>query len=358
LDKPIAAPRNRTIDALRGVGAIIVMTFHYRIKFGWQDPFHEGHFLVDLFFATSGYVLAAAYGSQLKAGMGWRPFMRARFIRLYPVYAFATALSVLIWSLGWPSSGGKPVLFDMLPFAVTVGLNLLMLPSPLLTPALYPMLFPAWTLAYELLVNAVWAKAIKRLTPAIYALVLALSAAGIAAFGSKGGMSWDAVEFGAGACRTFYGFTAGLLIYGMDNAWVPKLPPLAVMALVVAAVLAPVLVPVADPYKEWVRLAQVLLVVPVCLLLMAVAGPTSSLEQKAYAWLGDASYGIYLLHTPLAFITLRAAGGRASTPLGLATMAMVCGLALLLDRAWDRPLRRWMTQLGGTLKDSERSSLA
>jgi len=63
----------------------------------------------------------------------------------------------------------------------------------------------------------------------------------------------------------------------------------------------------------------------------------------AFVHLGAASYGVYVLHTPLGHMAGRiveSAGYRMAIPgFGLGFIVVVTGLVLWLDRHFDRPLR-------------------
>ena len=92
-----------TLDALRGIAAIGVLVFHMGPIF---TPIAApgGYLAVDLFFMMSGVVLSHAYEARFRAGMGTLDFMRARLIRLYPLYLAGALLRHRggIGELAWP----------------------------------------------------------------------------------------------------------------------------------------------------------------------------------------------------------------------------------------------------------------
>ena len=79
------AERFALLDGLRGIAAFAVILDHTPPNFlGELIP---GRYLaVDFFFVLSGFVLAHAYGRRLEGGWSVFSFMRARVIRLYPLY--------------------------------------------------------------------------------------------------------------------------------------------------------------------------------------------------------------------------------------------------------------------------------
>ena len=92
------------LDGLRGVAAVAVMLFHFNIFFLPQArlPFVGPAYLaVDLFFLLSGFVMAHVYGRLLASSWQahWWEFARARFARIYPVFAMATLVMMIAVAL-------------------------------------------------------------------------------------------------------------------------------------------------------------------------------------------------------------------------------------------------------------------
>ena len=72
------------LDGIRGLAAVAIAHRHAEVFFG--RPEASSYLAVDLFFALSGFVLAHAYGERLANGqMNPLNFMKARFLRLYPL---------------------------------------------------------------------------------------------------------------------------------------------------------------------------------------------------------------------------------------------------------------------------------
>src|SRR4051812_10705561 len=79
------------LDSLRGVAALTVAWHHTVGVFGTWEPEHT-YLAVDLLFVLSGFVLARNYDPRFEAGMSAVQFMRARLIRLYPLYLLGLVL--------------------------------------------------------------------------------------------------------------------------------------------------------------------------------------------------------------------------------------------------------------------------
>ncbi|MEO6395122.1 MAG: acyltransferase family protein [Devosia sp.] len=79
------------LDGLRGVAALIVVQRHGYFFLG-GDMLPAGYLAVDFFFLLSGFVLAHAYDGRLRTTMSPLGFMRARLVRLYPLYLLGLVL--------------------------------------------------------------------------------------------------------------------------------------------------------------------------------------------------------------------------------------------------------------------------
>src|SRR6185369_7058906 len=98
------ATRIPCLDGLRGLAALAVVLFHFNIFFLPQArlPFvGHAYLAVDFFFILSGFVMAHVYGHLLASN--WRvhalQFGRARFARLYPLFAVTTLAMVFVFAL-------------------------------------------------------------------------------------------------------------------------------------------------------------------------------------------------------------------------------------------------------------------
>jgi peptidoglycan/LPS O-acetylase OafA/YrhL len=205
-----------TLDGLRGIAALAVVIRHCPDLFG-EDALFESYLAVDFFFALSGFVLAHAYGKQLRKELSASHFMALRFTRLYPLYLLALAISL---ATSWKQLAHGELTVDLL-FAV------LFLPTLGNTITLFPLNGPSWSLFFELAANALFGLIDRRLCN--YTLGLIVIAAGCAVaisvatsafgFGHAGvgamdaGYNWS--SFGAGLLRVIYSFFAGVLVYRM-----------------------------------------------------------------------------------------------------------------------------------------------
>jgi peptidoglycan/LPS O-acetylase OafA/YrhL len=336
--------RFETLDGLRGVAAIVIMAFHMPEFFGSQIP--EAYLAVDLFFVLSGLVIAKAYRSRLEQGLGGANFMRIRLIRFYPLY-LAGSLIGLALPLIAITAGNNVTHSTLGSLCLSFWPALFLLPSALHAPLyLYPFDVPAWSLGYEVLVNILYAAWSKGLTRFRLALVMAISGASLFAFAfqdgsSTGGFLGGWHDAGVGCARVLYSFSFGLLIEDWDRSRIPRVAPWLILALLLLTLCA-------EPQGQFhavFDLFSVLLLLPMLVLFGSASEPSSAWQSKIFAFMGDSSYAIYILHFPMVTF-IRSVLTKlhvAETPLsGLAVLGGVTLAAAALDRIYDRPLRRWL----------------
>ncbi len=345
----VTAHRFDLLDAIRGLAALLVVQRHTASLFG-SSKLASSHLAVDVFFIMSGVVVAHAYKNRLTGGMGVLGFMKARLLRLYPLYFLGTAL-VVAALLAFPPENRADSPAIVLAFGVL--LNLFFLPIPpfmsLNTIGVY-VDNPGWSLFDELVVNAVFAAVVSRLTT-VFLLVI-LGASGLTLFliaraygGLDVGFTWDA--FAAGLPRAFYGFFAGVLIERMYH----RLPEFGVGTG--AACLAGILVVMVAglPGGRWIYdLVAAGFVLPL-LVLVATRVRLPDKINTICAVLGAISYPAYTLHVGLAVAVhgfaslLTGPSPAAAIPwLGNVYIVLLVGLSLTAHYYFDAPVRRWLGQ--------------
>lgn len=328
---------------MRGLAALAVVVRHTPAFFGGAiGP--ESFLAVDLFFAISGFVLAHAYHDRLDLGGFGVRFMLARVIRLYPLYAVGLALG-----LSAALMAGRAPMGDL---ALTAGVMAFMILAPSTglsgapTPAIND---PCWSLFFELVANVVMAAFWRFLSNRVLVAVCGISAAGLIATAAQGhtldtGGSWETA--GIGLARVGFSFFAGLLIYRKRDGFKHGVSPWLVLAVMAGALLyAP-----PPALRAIYELAWVLVGFPVLVGLAVQSEP--GFGARTFKMLGVASYAVYVLHFPLrrfyrsGVIDLTHRDVPSMTPwMGIAFLAIVLVVALLLDRFYDRPVRKRLTEL-------------
>lgn len=334
------------LNGLRGVAAIAVTSMHLS---HYMSALHPAivSVAVDFFFVLSGFVIAYAYEGELVRGLGFRRFLLARIIRLYPLYLLGLVLgSVAMWTYHRP-----PVEAN---FFATLGLNLFMLPYPAFDPTnrdLFQLNFPAWSLFFELVANLVYAMLAPRLSNRVLMLLIAAGFMGLVATGVMTGTLDQGTlrpGFAGGLARVTFSFFAGVALYRL---WLRRPARVSVHpALLFVLLVLPLLLKPGGPFGWTYQLAIVVIYMPMMVWLGAGARAKGG-WLKACTALGALSYPLYIIHAPV-WTGIRAFNGwqgnnvlHAAAPWsGLMLLAILCAISWWLDKAVDYPLRKRLSR--------------
>lgn len=342
----------RTLDGLRGIAAIIVMTRHLPEIFG-RLTFPRCYLAVDLFFVLSGFVIANAYNARLDSGIGVLEFMRIRLIRFFPLYLLAFAIGLIDLALEIYLPGGRDWTGISITLAILFGL--LFLPTPNAPDAaFYPLNIPSWSLGFEIAINAFYAIVYRWLSVKIIVAIMVISALGVIRYslyygGMNYGDGWN--DLIAGSVRVAYSFFAGVLVWHFRGSRSSN----SFAALTIGAIVALVLMVQinAMPFD----LVMVVLVFPMIVWLAARYEPGANVAPT-FIKLGLASYGLYVLHTPIGLILQRLAkanGYEISIPyVGIVFIAILTVAILWIDTYFDQPMRRTLLRITKPKNDSPR----
>jgi peptidoglycan/LPS O-acetylase OafA/YrhL len=338
-----------TIDGLRGIAALLVVCRHIVPLHGGKLNFQSSYLAVELFFLFSGFVIAHAYDKRFDAGMRFWEFFKARMLRLYPLYFLGFVIAVLTIPMArmmgistWPLD--PRVLVP----------NLLMLPTYInfAGGVLFPFNNPSWTLFFELLANFAYCLVYRWLTNGRLALGVIVMA---------GLLTWAALHFGSldigynrshfigGFARVGFSFFAGAAVYRLQRAFpCPiRISPWVLIAGAIALLVQQM--PRGFDREVYDSVCAILVFPLFAYLATAVEpGPTGA---KLFTLGGAASYALYLIHAPLGgvlnqFFTVYGRP-KGSILLAVSFIAVVSVIAILVERFYDRPVRRWLTGLLG-----------
>lgn len=325
---PTPSPRRRLaeLDALRGLGALLVINFHFTMRFHelFPDAGHVpftiggGGYRVLLFFAISGFAIFFTTQRMDSAA----DFIVSRFARLFPAYWMAIALT-----LGIEHAGSVTQLYIPTHAALV---NATMLQGFFFVP---PVDGAYWTLTVEL---------------AFYACIL---------------MLWMTTRL-----VRVERLVAGWLLLKLAFTWLlPDLPERLVMLLVLRYVcwfaIGMLAHGVWSGRRSWREqaplLALILFAVTVsetwdiilftALLMLVfwamIEGRLGWICARPLIWVGQISYSLYLVHQHIGFtIMLRAdaAGWHPIVGYALAIAAAI-GLGFAVNRYVERPCARFIT---------------
>lgn len=335
-----------TLDGLRGVAALAVVFVHGGSLAVGHLP--SASLAVDLFFLMSGFVIAHAYEAKLLAGMSFARFMRVRLVRLYPLYIAGTMLTVSYLVLS-RFVGHEPALIGFSELGRQTLFAIVGLPVPSADPGqpIFPLLFPAWSLFFEVLVNAAYAIFVRRLGTQTLWCILIASACALAVstvhFGTLD-VGWQWRTLVGGVPRVLFSFTAGVLLYRLKDT-LPRfsVPP----AAIVAAATALLAILPAGAFGIVYNLLLVLVGLPAVVALAIQNEPVRL--RPLYVWGGAISYPLYALHLPLiswGSAAMKTVGVPMAWWLGALLIAGIVVAAWIASKIFDEPVRRALSPLG------------
>ncbi len=338
-----------SLDALRGVAALLVVMFHCaQVSSGfaargspfspasWLDPWawlkftplrllvSSGPPAVVLFFALSGFVLSLPF-LRSRRQPGYAEFAVKRVCRIYPPFAFAILVSAALYALVQPapipglSGWFNEVLWTRPLSADYVFRNLAM--TGLHGDMTLDLVM--WSLVHELRISLVFPILFiltRRWPAATFAITLLAGVACTAALAGTEASSLATSLIDTG--RFVVLFVVGILIAGhLDavRAAVARLPSRAAPALWLLGIgllMAPG--PSVFAYYNFVwGLGAALL------LMLVVGSPRIDrmLSAAPLVWLGKVSYSLYLIHVPLLIAAVHVTYGRL--PLGVTIAAVI-----------------------------------
>jgi exopolysaccharide production protein ExoZ len=311
----------RLVQYLRGAAAIMVAVYHAShylaaARGGTILPGLQllGLYGVSIFFAISGSLMAML----VRRTDPWT-FLAHRVVRIYPALLIAIALYFVTYRLLGLPAGFDPVAATLVPAG----------------PRFYP-LGIEWTLLYEVTFYvALFLLALARGTDRLEAVALAWLAVIVARLVVVGDWQEEATPpihrlLFMGVCT---GFAAGLLIpSALRLGLVPRWTWAAGAALMLVSTALEV-----GTHPWWVGLASALLVAGA----MRVDEPNRASGFDPLKALGDASYGIYLIHVPVLRLAFELSPSDVPTPVLWAAGLLAALAAGMMIGFVDVRLYRW-----------------
>lgn len=334
-----------TLDAMRGIAAMLVMLRH--VPFMPDFGFQESYLAVDLFFLLSGVVIANAYEDRLRDGMSLAVFCWTRAVRVFPLYWMGCAVTLLaLYDSHTLRQNVQPL---MLLRAI------LMLPQHSGNPP-FPLNHPAWSLFFELLINLLYALVVRYLNLRRLLLLIAVFGAGLLYAQSTQDnldFGWSQATLLIAPWRVGFPFFLGVLLYRLhdrhgaaitarfaDQPWARDVLP---WVLVAGAALTLTAAPDSELQSRF-DLAAVSLIFP-ALVALALCIPAGGFGMALARWLGLLSYPLYMLHAPLSALVSPLIPANSNLAAALFALALL-GLCTLVGQYVDAPLRRALTQGG------------
>lgn len=379
--KPL--PQLPALTSLRGIAALMVCLMHFSETFqpqveSWLSAhtalFTNAYLWVDFFFLLSGFVLTHVYGEHFADGLGrpaFKRFLVARFARIYPLHfamlAVLFARELVLVVLYLQSNGLESWRFgvahgETVPFSGSFSLvellrQLLLVQSLTVDTQHISWNFPAWSIGTEwfaYLVLPLWIalgyRPLLRARPVAIWLALAAGVLALAWIGRQTPYDLDIAGFW-GLARCIIESQLGMVAYALYRRGLPVAVHSSwLVLLVVAALVAAMHVGVTDA-----------LVIPLFVLLVLGCSRNHGVFGRVLAaaplvLLGEVSYSVYLVHTPLRllladgwlWLTGHGPGDQFGLPgsiglwlLGAALVVAVSWLTYrFIELPWQRRLRR------------------
>lgn len=374
-------PRFDILDGLRGVAAVLVVSFHLLESYCGGDHtkqiLNHGYLAVDFFFVLSGFVIGYAYDDRWAKGLTIWGFFKRRLVRLHPMVVFGTLLGAALfyfgaceeWKLIANTSLGKLALVTLvcctiIPIGKSMDIRGWVETNPLNGPV--------WSLQWEYLANILYAVVVRRFkTWALALLVLAsafltlnlaldwdvfgvFSARDYAAYTVIGGWSLTADQLVIGFSRLMYPFFAGVLMSRLKCIIPVRRGGFALTSALVALLLAmPYFAPAGSPLVNGIyEAAVILLAFPLVVALGAGSVLPSGKGSQLCKFLGEISYPIYLSHFPFVYMQKAWVQNHPSATAGqhvalcLGAFALSLFVAYSALKLYDLPVRAWLGKLG------------
>ena len=353
------------LDGLRGVAALMVVTFHMFEAYANENRFRQilnhGYLAVDFFFLLSGFVVAYAYDDRWDRMTQWE-FYKRRLIRLQPMVVMGSVIGAALFYVQ------KAPIFPLIAITPVWKLMVVMLVGCTMVPLLpgmdirgwgemHPLNGPAWSLFFEYLANIAYALGIRRLSKKWLGVLVFLSGCFLVqylVFGGRGdvigGWSIDPHELHVGFARLLFPFFGGMLLMRLGKRIAM---PGAFSRASLLLVLALAWPRVGGPEHLWMNGVYESLCIVVLFPLIVAIGAGGEVTGKSglavCRFLGEISYPLYITHYPLiylytAWVTRDKVPAVTGAVGGLVLLATAVAIAYASLKLYDEPVRRSLTQ--------------
>ena len=352
------------LDGLRGVAAILVVTFHIFETFAGGNRFKQiinhGYLAVDFFFLLSGFVVAYAYDDRWGKMTQWE-FYKRRLIRLQPMVIMGMIIGAIFYyfqasDILFPQIAGMPVWKLIL--TMLIGFTLLPIPPSMEIRGwgeMHPLDGPAWSLFFEYIANILYALFFRKFSNkvmGIFVLIFAGMLINYTVFGPKGdvigGWSLNLEQMNVGFTRLLYPFFAGILLSRLGKLIHIK-GAFWVCSLLITVILC---IPrIGDENSLWMNgiyeSVCIILLFPLIVSIGAGGEIKNPFSLKICKLLGDISYPIYITHYPLIYwYTAWVVDNKVSIAdgylLGIGVLIASITIAYLCLKLYDEPVRNWL----------------
>ncbi|RKE56315.1 acyltransferase family protein [Sphingobacterium detergens] len=351
------------LDGLRGVAAIIVVTFHLTEPLGTGHLdilVNHGYLAVDFFFLLSGFVIGYAYDDRWQK-MSVGTFLKRRIERLQPMVILGMTLGAVGFyftdSTIWPLIHTVP-LWKML-LVMLIGYTILPIPLSLDIRGwqeMHPLNSVGWSLFFEYIANILYAIGIRKLSKTALTILVLISAVALAHLAItspngdvSGGWTLNMEQLRIGFTRTMYPFFAGLLLSRVTKATRIKYAFLYCSLLLAIVLYMPRIGGAENLWMNGVYESICIIIIFPLIVYLGTSGTTQTQrEYKICKFLGDISYPLYLVHYPIVYFYVAWISNHQGMtlaqawPYALLILIVSILLAYISLKWYDEPLRRWL----------------
>lgn len=321
----------RSLDLYRFAAAIGVVLFHYFSIFDLPKNQNLRH-LVDFFFILSGFVLMHNY-IDMRPGQTWS-FVIRRIARIYPLH-LATFLFFVAYIMVKARVDGESAVID----SAQIITNLLMIHSWGLNDSTQ-FNFPSWSISAEWFVYLLF--------PVI-----------LIAYRKLGGFKLLALAVAIGGAMSLYDIASG----SDDRSWTLRTHDWGALRALPSFILGMSLRVLPLPQFHWgvvyagaaifaalfmLPLPGEVFVIASGLLIAITAGAKgeSWMQSSSLAALGNASYGIYMLHIPVSAVLFnpmidKIVALSVASKIAAGLVASVAA-AIVSFNLFERPAQKWV----------------
>lgn len=354
-----------SLDALRGVAAMLVVLFHVFEIFSGGDHtkqiLNHGYLAVDFFFLLSGFVIGHAYDDRWNK-MSRKDFFKRRLIRLHPMIIAGMLIGALCFYFSasevlFPPVSETPIW--KLVIYLLLGFSLLPAPATMDIRGwgeMHPLNGPAWSLFFEYIANIFYALFLRRVSTRILSALALMAGINLIWFAVSnpngdviGGWSITQEQLYVGFTRLLFPFLAGLVLSRIMKPAKIKHAFLLSGLLLVTLLVMP---RVGGTEHLWMNglydSLTIIFLFPLIIFIGASGEPAQKLRPLS-RFLGDISYPLYIVHFPFAYIFYAwvVNNGISLTqalPYGLALLVFSVALSYAVLRFYDVPVRKWLTK--------------
>ena len=354
-------PHYPILDGLRGIAAIIVVTFHLAepLSTGRLDNLvNHGYLAVDLFFLLSGFVIGYAYDDRWhKMTVG--SFFKRRIERLQPMVVLGMTLGAVGFyftdSTLWPLIHTIPI-WKML-LVMLIGYTILPVPLSLDIRGweeMHPLNSVGWSLFFEYIANVLYAVWIRKFSKTALSILVGIAAIALTHLAVThgdviGGWTLNVEQVSIGITRTMYPFFAGLLLSRVAKPIRIKNAFLWCSLLVAIVLYMP---RIGGAEHVWMNgiyeSVCIILIFPLIVYLGAGGVIQTQRENRICRFLGDISYPLYLVHYPLVYFYVAWISNHKGVtivqawPYALLILTGGIVLAYAALKWYDEPVRKWL----------------